>query len=226
MYNHRQALQLDIDQVTLTGELLLPDHAHALVIFSHGSGGSGFSPRNNYVAQQLYRKGFGSFLFDLLTEEEDQAYTNRFNIHLLANRLVAVTNILLKFPHLKHLPIGYFGASTGAAAALAAATMLKNKVKAVVSRGGRPDLAINQLYNVDTPTLLLVGDQDLEVLKLNRQALEKIEGIKRLTEIKGASHLFEEPGTLEEVAIHSAMWFEKYLIGNEPAHHVNQLKVS
>jgi putative phosphoribosyl transferase len=204
-----------VDRITLTGELTLPDYAHGLVIFSYGRGSCRINPRSHVVAQQLHLKGIGTFLFDLLTEEEDQVYTNWFNIHLLANRLVAVTTILLKFPHLKNLPIGYFSASTGAAAAVIAALTLKNKIKAVVSRGGRPDLASNQLYATVTPTLLLVGDHDIDVLELNRKALEKIEGIKKLTEVKGASHSFEEPGTLEEVAALSVIWFEKYLTGDE-----------
>lgn len=221
---HRETIPLDIDRVTLTGELALPEHATALVIFSHGSGSSRFSPRNNFVAQYLHRKGIGTFLFDLLTDEEDQVYTNRFNIHLLADRLIAVTKTLLRFPNLKNLSVGYFGASTGAAAALMASAVLKNKIKAVVSRGGRPDLSNNQLYAVESPTLLLVGDRDTEVLELNRQALEHIDGVKNLIEIKGASHLFEEPGTLNEVASLSADWFEKYLSGkmlSQPAHQNN-----
>jgi putative phosphoribosyl transferase len=221
--NHQEILRLDVDLVTLTGELTLPDYAHALVIFSYGNGPCRFNPRTHIVAQHLHRKGIGTFLFDLLTEEEDQVYTNWFNIHLLANRLVGVTTILLKFPHLKNLPIGYFSASTGAAAALIATSTLKNKIKAVVSKGGRPDLAGNRLYNVESPTLLLVGDHDVEVLELNGKAFEKIEGVKKLTEVKGASHLFEEPGTLEVVAALSVMWFEKYLTSDECDKTVQQL---
>ncbi len=227
MKNYREILRLDVDLVTLTGELTLPDHAHALVIFSYGSGRCRLNARTHVVAQQLHRKGIGTFLFDLLTEEEDQVYTNWFNIHLLANRLVAVNTILLKFPHLKNLPIGYFSASTGAAAALIATSTLKNKIKAVVSGGGRPDLASSQLYTSVTPTLLLVGDHDVEVLEFNRKAFEKLEGIKKLTEVKGASHLFEEPGTMEEVAKLSTTWFEKYLIGNASVHPVHsQIKLN
>ncbi len=204
--------------IQLEGEIVLPDDARGLVIFSHGSGSSRFSPRNNFVAQQLQRRGMATFLFDLLTEEEDKDYSQRFNIDLLSQRLVHVTKYLLKLTEIKNLPIGYFGASTGAASALVAAAMLKNKINAVVSRGGRPDMAKEQLAYVKAPTLLIVGGLDVDVIKMNQEALKKLSGIKRLEIIEGASHLFEETGALEQVAELSQEWFMHYLVVNKLVH--------
>jgi putative phosphoribosyl transferase len=206
-----QTLKIEIDNVTLEGELALPPDASGLVIFSHGSGSSRFSPRNNFVAQHLFRRGLGTFLFDLLTKEEDEVYTMRFNIELLAQRLVQITQWLIKFPRVQKLPLGYFGASTGAACALVAASGLQRKISAIVSRGGRPDLAKDQLYMVETPTLLIVGSEDNVVLELNKQALEKLGGIKNLEIVEGATHLFEEAGALEQVAQLSGDWFIQHL---------------
>jgi len=211
----RQTLEIKADDVQLHGELVLPENASGLVIFSHGSGSSRFSPRNNFVAQQLQRHGLATFLFDLLTEEEDRVYSRRFDIDLLSQRLVQVTRSLLKFPQINILPIGFFGASTGAASALVAASILKDKISAVVSRGGRPDLAGGQLLLVRAPTLLIVGELDLEVLALNREALERLPVTKRLEAIEGATHLFEELGALEQVAQLSIEWFLKYLAGKD-----------
>jgi putative phosphoribosyl transferase len=211
MSNTKKALTIKVENVSIGGDLTIPEDAVGLVIFSHGSGSSRFSPRNNFVAQQLQKRGLATFLFDLLTKEEDEVYANRFDIELLANRLVQVTRWLLKQNELKDLSVGYFGASTGAASALVAASVLKDKIHAVVSRGGRPDMAMRQLHLITSPTLLLVGEFDPEVINLNRQALEKIRGVKSLKIISNATHLFEESGTLEEVAKLSGDWFEKYL---------------
>jgi putative phosphoribosyl transferase len=204
-------LEIRLEQVTLPGELALPENASRLVVFSHGSGSSRFSPRNNFVAQQLQRRGIATFLFDLLTEEEDHDYSQRFNIELLSQRLVMVTKQLLKQSEIKNLPIGYFGASTGAASALIAASVLGTRISAVVSRGGRPDLAMEHLSKIKTPTLLIVGELDFDVIKMNETALQKLAGIKRLEIVEGASHLFEETDTLERVAELSSEWFSQYL---------------
>jgi pimeloyl-ACP methyl ester carboxylesterase len=212
-----KSLEIKTGSVTLPGELVFPDHTTGLVIFSHGSGSSRFSPRNNFVAQHLHRIGLGTFLFDLLTREEDNIYSNRFNIDLLSNRLIGVTKFLLTMPEIKTVPIGYFGASTGAASALVAASTLQKEVYAVVSRGGRPDLALHQLQGVEAPTLLIVGELDQEVISLNRAAMKEIRGIKRMEIIKGATHLFEEPGTLERVAALSGDWFIQYFTRKETA---------
>jgi len=214
----RKILEIQVNSVSLEGEIVLPDDAHGLVIFSHGSGSSRFSPRNNFVAQQLQRRGIGTFLFDLLTESEDKDYSQRFNIELLSDRLVDVTEQIIKLPEIKSLPIGYFGASTGAASALLAASFLRNKIHAVVSRGGRPDMAMDQLANVNAPTLLIVGGLDFEVIKLNEKALQKLHGVKRLAIVEGATHLFEETGTLEQVAQLSGDWFVQHLSKKVPVH--------
>lgn len=153
MVRDHEKLHLTVDDVQLEGELVMPERVKGLVIFSHGSGSSRFSPRNNFVAQQLHKRGFATFLFDLLTKEEDEVYATRFDIDLLAHRLIHVTQELKSSPYLKNLSTGYFGASTGAASALLAAAKLKDNIKAVVSRGGRPDLAGNYLYEVEAPTL-------------------------------------------------------------------------
>lgn len=206
-----KTLEIQLDDVTLVGQMVLPEVAHGLVIFSHGSGSSRFSPRNNFVAQQLQRRGIGTFLFDLLTEEEDKDYSQRFNIELLSQRLLQVTKQVVKLKEVKRLPVGYFGASTGAASALYAASVLLNRISAVVSRGGRPDMAMEQLPAVKAPTLLIVGGLDSEVIKLNEKAFNKLSGIKQLEIIDGATHLFEEPGTLEQVAKLAGDWFTQYL---------------
>lgn len=197
--------------VTLEGSLTLPDKAKGLVIFSHGSGSSRHSPRNNFVANELQQQGIGTFLFDLLTPQEDDIYSQRFNIELLADRLEHATLSLLKLPQIKALPIGYFGASTGAASAIAAASVLQNKIHAIVLRGGRPDLAADRLYLVHAPILFIVGELDSDVLELNRKAGEKCTGMHSMKVVKGATHLFEEPGALEEVSKLSGEWFVKYL---------------
>jgi len=198
--------------VQLEGELILPPSATCVVLFAHGSGSSRFSPRNTHVAEVLQQRGIGTLLFDLLTREEDRFYETRFDITLLTTRLVAATEWLATNPVTKELSIGYFGASTGAAAALQAAAKLGNKISAVVSRGGRPDLAgAVALRRVMAPTLLIVGGADYGVIELNQQAEALLNCEKKLTLIPGATHLFEEPGTLQQAALSAAGWFAQYL---------------
>ncbi|MGZ3899722.1 MAG: dienelactone hydrolase family protein [Bacteroidia bacterium] len=200
------------NNVVLTGDFTIPHNPRALIIFSHGSGSSRFSPRNQNVAAVLNSDDFATLLIDLLTPEEDETYKNRFNIELLTERLISVTNYIKEFPDIKNLPIGYFGASTGAASALKAAARLQDKISAVISRGGRPDLAENELAKVKSPTLLIVGSLDTEVIILNDMAYQKLNCDKEMIIIEGASHLFEEPGKLKEVATISASWFNKKFV--------------
>ena len=198
--------------VELDGELVLPPSAKSVVLFAHGSGSSRFSPRNTYVAEVLQQRGIGTLLFDLLTREEDQTYETRFDIKLLTQRLLAATAWLQSNPDTQALTLGYFGASTGAAAALQAAAIMKNKIAAVVSRGGRPDLAgAVALRQVTAPTLLIVGGADYEVIELNKQADALLNCEKKLMLIPGATHLFEEPGTLQQAAHSAADWFVQHL---------------
>jgi len=209
-------IQIPINSITLEGNLTIPEGAEGIVVFAHGSGSSRYSSRNRYVAQELQKEGLGTLLFDLLTAEEERIDTVtahlRFDIDLLANRLVDVTNWLLNNPDTKKLNIGYFGASTGAAAALMAAKEHANAIKAVVSRGGRPDLAEKALPDVKAPTLLIVGGEDFQVIEMNQWALNQLKvEQKELKIVPGATHLFEEPGTLEEVANLAGEWFKRYL---------------
>ncbi|MEW6721738.1 MAG: alpha/beta family hydrolase [Candidatus Micrarchaeota archaeon] len=191
----------------LEGTLVIPRRAKGIVIFAHGSGSSRLSPRNNYVARELERNGMGTLLFDLLSTEEDYVYENRFDIPLLSKRLVAATEWLMKLPQTKGKKLGYFGSSTGSAAALMAASGLGSGISAVVSRGGRPDLAMMSLGRLKTPTLLIVGGNDDVVIQLNQDAYMHMQCRKEMSIIPGAGHLFEEPGTLEEVAKQAAKWF-------------------
>lgn len=208
-------LQIQVDDATLDGELVLPSTAPGVVLFAHGSGSSRFSPRNGYVAKVLQQRGIGTLLFDLLTPEEDKAYATRFDIALLTRRLLATTAWLQGNPETQALKLGYFGASTGAAAALQAAARMKTGISAVVSRGGRPDLAGEKMLSeVVAPTLLLVGSEDIGVIGLNQQAYSHLLCEKQLVLINGATHLFEEPGTLEQVANIAADWFEKHFYAN------------
>lgn len=194
------------------GMLELPANAKSIVLFAHGSGSSRHSKRNNYVARVLQNNGIGTLLMDLLTPEEDADYPVRFDIPLLTHRLLAATHWIKNGQYTSQLPIGYFGASTGAAAVLQAAAALDGDIGAVVSRGGRPDMAgIAALEKVKSPTLLLVGGWDEEVLSLNRDAYSHLCCTKELAVIPGATHLFTEPGTLEEAARQAAEWFGKYL---------------
>jgi len=208
----QELLRIPADEVHIEGLLELPADARGLVLFAHGSGSSRHSPRNNYVARVLHARGTGTLLLDLLTLTEDLDYQTRFDIGLLTHRLLIATRFVrLHTPASRHLPIGYFGASTGAAAALQAAAALGDEVQAVVSRGGRPDLAgAHDLAKVQAPTLLLVGGADTEVLELNRAAYARLHCEKELSVIPEATHLFEEPGTLEEVARQAAAWFDRH----------------
>ncbi|MDR4514277.1 dienelactone hydrolase family protein [Nitrosomonas sp.] len=200
------------DSVELNGELVLPSTARSVVLFAHGSGSSRLSPRNQFVAQILQQHGIGTLLFDLLTHDEDQQYSMRFDIDLLTQRLLAATMWLQTREDTQTLPYGYFGASTGAAAALQAAAKIGAQISAVVSRGGRPDLAGEAaLSAVTAPTLLIVGGADYGVIELNQQAFAALQCEKELTLIPGATHLFEEPGTLEQAAQYAADWFLKHL---------------
>jgi len=202
------------NSIDLKGNLNIPEEPNSLVIFSHGSGSSRFSSRNQHVAGVLNKNNIATLLTDLLTEREDSIYQNRFNIDLLTERLVSVTNYVTQFSDLKNLTTGYFGASTGAASALRAAARLKGFIGAVVSRGGRPDLAGASLPDVKAPTLLIIGSLDTDVITLNEQAYSKLKGEKEIKIIKGAAHLFEEPGKLDEVAELALNWFKKYLVLN------------
>ncbi|MBL6750249.1 MAG: dienelactone hydrolase family protein [Nevskia sp.] len=207
-------LELRLPDATVYGDLAVPPQARGLVVFVHGSGSSRHSSRNRFVAEQLQQRGFATLLFDLLTEEEDRDYTRRFDIPLLTRRLLDVTaavrsGTLLPGP----LPIGYFGASTGAAAALNGAAEPGAQVCAVVSRGGRPDLAMAQLAQVRAPTLLIVGGDDHDVLRLNQSAYARLAGTRKLAVVPGATHLFEEPGKLEQVARLAGDWFVRHCTG-------------
>lgn len=205
-------LNIAVDSVILKGDLIVPEQAIGIVIFAHGSGSSRFSSRNKMVAESLQKEKIGTFLFDLLTEEEDHVYENRFNIDLLTSRLIAVTQWLLENKDTEQFDLAYFGASTGAASALKAAAFFTNTIKAVVSRGGRPDLAVQELPVVTAPTLLIVGGFDVPVISMNKLALEKLESVKEMQIVYGATHLFEEPGKLEEVASLAINWYKKYLV--------------
>lgn len=210
-----QLVYIRVEKVTLEGSLGVPQGAPGVVLFAHGSGSSRHSSRNRYVARRLRQVGLATLLIDLLTpgeEAEDMEREHlRFDIGLLARRLVDAANWLRQNPATKDLAIGYFGASTGAAAALAAAAEYPEVVSAIVSRGGRPDLAAPVLSQVKAPTLLIVGGHDFNVLTLNRDALTKLRSEKELVIVSGATHLFEEPGALEEVSRLAANWFAKYL---------------
>jgi putative phosphoribosyl transferase len=203
---------IDADGRTLHGTLGLPDQAGAVVLFAHGSGSGRKSPRNQYVAQVLQSAGLATLLIDLLEEEEAGDRSKVFDIALLAERLRAAAVWLAGAPETTHLRLGYFGASTGAGAALLAAAQAPESVGAIVSRGGRPDLAQGALPLVTAPSLLIVGGSDRQVLELNRQAYERMKCLRRLSVVPGATHLFPEPGALEEVARQAQEWFVQYLV--------------
>ena len=205
------AVEIKLDGFVLKGNLSIPENATGMVIFSHGSGSSRLSPRNNYVAKVLNEKGLATLLFDLLTEDEDRIYENRFNIDLITMRLIDVTQWAQNQKEGKDLVIGYFGASTGAASALRAAAFYKNDIGAVVSRGGRPDLAMQELNKVTAPTLLIVGGWDHQVIQLNEKAYRELKCQRKLEIVPEASHLFEESGKLQQVADIAAAWFNKWL---------------
>jgi putative phosphoribosyl transferase len=212
----REAIEIPVDGTSLNGDLALPVDPRGLVVFAHGSGSSRLSPRNRFVAEILHRSRLATLLMDLLSPDEESvdALTGhlRFDIDLLAERVVAASDWVVTQPELRALPMGYFGASTGAAAALVAAAQRPQSVGAVVSRGGRPDLAREALSAVAAPTLLIVGGRDHGVIELNQAALDLLASPhKELRLVQGATHLFEEPGTLDEVARLAAAWFERYL---------------
>lgn len=204
-------MKIPLKDITLEGDLTLPKDAVGIIIFAHGSGSSRHSPRNKMVADELSKAGHATLLFDLLTEEEDADPEKRFDIPFLADRLVRVTHFIEKHDETKGMKIGFFGASTGAAAALEAAAEMKQGISAVVSRGGRPDLAGGDLPRVTAPTLLIVGGNDTVVIELNDQAYRELGCEKKMEIIEGASHLFEEPGCLMQVAHLAEKWFTKFL---------------
>ena len=207
------SVEIDLGPLHLKALLGAPADAEGLVIFAHGSGSGRLSPRNNRVAASLRDAGLATLLLDLLTPEEERDRANVFDIALLASRLSYATDWSIAAPETAHLPIGYFGASTGAGAALVAAAEPRPVVKAVVSRGGRPDMAGDALPRVVAPTLLIVGSLDGHVIELNRVAYDRLVAPKELVIVEGAGHLFEEPGTLAEVERLAARWFRRHLAG-------------
>jgi dienelactone hydrolase len=207
-YNNE--VSIPVGEIRLKGVLSIPEDCLGIVLFSHGSGSSRLSKRNQYVAEILQKKGFGTLLFDLLTPEEDLYYLNRFEIDMLHERLIAASKWLQKHPSARDLGIAYFGASTGAASALMAAAKLP-EVFAVVSRGGRPDLAMDVIPDIKVACLFIVGSMDTEVLSLNQKAFDKLSGEKHLEVVQGASHLFEEEGKLQQVAELASSWFKSHL---------------
>jgi putative phosphoribosyl transferase len=210
--------QIPSGDILLDGELLVPESATGVVLFAHGSGSSRHSRRNQFVARTIREAGVGTLLFDLLTQEEEAVDTRtrhlRFDIGFLAERLVDATKWINQRSDTSHLRVGYFGASTGAGAALVAAAAVGEEIGAVVSRGGRPDLAGDALPKVKSPTLLIVGDLDTPVIRMNEDAYRQLRCEKELKIVPGATHLFEEPGTLEEVARLAAGWFQRHLAAN------------
>lgn len=204
-------IEIPLTSVTLKGDLVIPENATGIVVFSHGSGSSRFSRRNKIVAESMQNQNIGTLMFNMLTEEENQVYENRFNIDLLVSRLIETTEWLMSYDEVKGLPIGYFGASTGAAAALRAAGYFGDTIKAVVSRGGRPDLALSALHQVTSPTLLIVGGMDVPVIEMNKMAFDELRSVKEMKIVPGASHLFEEPGKLMEVADLATNWYKRHL---------------
>ena len=214
--NHHETEHIQLGKVTLRGQIDVPEGATGIVLFAHGSGSSRLSPRNQLVARILRSGGLATLLFDLLSQEEEEIDMKtrhlRFDIKLLAERLMEAATWLEANPHTQGLKVGFFGSSTGGAAALEAAATNPDRVHAVVSRGGRPDLAGPSLPKVKCPTLLIVGERDETVLNLNRQALARLTCVKELVTIPGASHLFEEAGALEKVAVCDADWFKSRLV--------------
>lgn len=207
-------VDIPVNGAIVEGVLRIPYLARGIVLFAHGSGSGRHSPRNNFVAGVLRRARIATLLFDLLTEEEDRVYKNRFNIELLTDRLINATKWVQRYPDTKKLKVGYFGASTGTASALKASARIGSDIRAIVSRGGRPDLAMDEIDKVKAPTLLIVGENDPEVLGLNREVYELLNTTKKLETVPGASHLFEERGALERAAELASEWFKKYLTHN------------
>jgi putative phosphoribosyl transferase len=221
----QQSMTAPSSNAILEGNLIIPKAAEGIVVFAHGSGSSRHSPRNQYVAQVLNNAGLATLLTDLLTKEEekidDKTRQHRFDIDLLSERLIAVTDWIIQNPDTQKLFVGYFGASTGAAAALVAAAARSNIISAIVSRGGRPDLARSEdLRNVQAPTLFIVGEKDVQVIEMNENAMKQLDRVqrKKLKIVPGATHLFEEPGTLEEVARLARGWFQCYFLIGKHRH--------
>ena len=210
LYRKNNKINIQIDKTELNGELIIPLRATSLVIFAHGSGSNYMSKRNEIVAKSLHQKNIGTLLINLLTEKEDLQYRNRFDIELLTERLIKITEWAEEEENEKNMNLGYYGSSTGAAAALNAAAKLPN-IAAVVSRGGRPDLASKNLAKVEAPTLLIVGSLDYDVLRMNELSFKKLTCDKKIEILQGATHLFEEHGMMNKVAALSTDWFEKYL---------------
>lgn len=206
-----QPVTVSSEAISLSGFLGVPAQSKGIVLFAHGSGSGRLSPRNRFVAQHLQQGGIGTLLIDLLTREEEEDRRNVFDIDLLADRVLMASAWLREHTGTNRLPLGYFGASTGAGAALQAAARASFRIGAIVSRGGRPDLAERFLPQVTAPTLLLIGGEDQPVIEMNRHAYRLLRCSKQLTIIPGATHLFEEPGTLEQVAEHALKWFQQHL---------------
>ncbi|MCE5293870.1 MAG: dienelactone hydrolase family protein [Chlamydiales bacterium] len=204
-------IQITFHDVLLEGMLKIPQSARGIVLFAHGSGSSRLSPRNNFVADVLNQAGLATLLIDLLSKQEDEIYQTRFDIDLLTDRLNAVIQWLKTQSETKSLSVGLFGASTGAAAALQVASKMGEQIQAVVSRGGRPDLAMNLLDKVCAPTLFIVGENDFGVIELNQDAFAQLTCPKKFVIVPNATHLFEEPGCLDEVARLAKEWFSRYL---------------
>jgi putative phosphoribosyl transferase len=211
MDDYQKEVSIPAGKISLRCELVIPAGAKSIVIFSHGSGSSRFSTRNKQVANDLHLKNIGTLLLDLLTEAEDIYYRNRFDINLLTERLITATRWLETLPNAKGCAIGYFGASTGAASALKAAASMDD-IWAIVSRGGRPDLVMEDLAKVKAPTLLIIGSLDIEVIQFNKDAFAQLKCEKKLTIVEGATHLFEESGKMEIVSALAANWFESHLV--------------
>jgi putative phosphoribosyl transferase len=214
--SEQQDVSIPAGEVMLQGTLAIPEGARAIVLFAHGSGSGRFSPRNRFVASYFNDQGIATQLIDLLTPDEEAIDLRtrhlRFDINLLAERLTGVADWISQNKAMDHLAVGIFGSSTGAAAALVAAAQRPDLIQAVVSRGGRPDLASHILTQVQAPTLLIIGDYDIPVIGMNREALSILTGEKRLEIVPGATHLFEEPGALEAVAHLASDWFSRYLM--------------
>lgn len=208
---YKTILKLPVENFYLEGEICLPVKAKSLIIFSHGSGSSRFSPRNRRVAKFLHKAGFGTLMFDLMGKNEEDHYEKRFDIDLLTRRLVAITLWVYNHSEYKNFDLGYFGSSTGAATALNAATRLDSIIKAVVCRGGRPELVSEHLSEVKCPVLQIVGELDFHTIKMNRDAEKKLRCTNQVAVVPGASHLFEEPGKMDLVARDAVTWFKKYL---------------
>ncbi|WP_366183932.1 alpha/beta hydrolase [Flavobacterium ovatum] len=208
-------MDIPLKSVILKGNMVIPDKATGMVIFSNGSGSKRSNSRNKILAELIQNKNIGTLVFNLLTEEEDLVYENKYNIDLLVSRLIETTEWLIQNKHTKDLPIGYFGASTGAAAAMRAAAYFGKIIKAVVSRGGRPDMVINTLSQVISPTLLIVGGIDVPIIGMNKMAFDELQSVKEMKIVPKATQLFKEPGKLQEAAELAIVWFKRYFIKKE-----------